>query len=151
MPRSIAMRLLVCVTLVTGGLIAAPGVAAAAALTVPAQFTDTLVGTASGPTAIAFMPDGRMLVTTQGGRLRIGTGDALLPTPALDLSSRICTNSERGLLGVAPDPDPASKAIYLYYTARGSSSTCPTNDGSSANPSGAPVNRVSKFVLGDDN
>src|SRR3954465_10886990 len=112
MPRSIAVRLLVCLTLVTGGLVVAPGVAAAAALTVPAQFTDTLVGTAPGPTAIAFMPDGRMLVTTQGGRLRLGTGNRLLPTPALDLAARICTNSERGLLGVAADPDAASHAIY---------------------------------------
>jgi len=148
MHRSIAVRLLLCSTLVIGGLVAAPGIATAAAMTVPAQFTDTLVGTAASPTAIAFMPDGRMLVATQSGRLRVGTGDALSATVALDLSSRICTNSERGLLGVAADPDPTSKAIYLYFTERGSDPTCPTNTGTTKNPVGAPTNQVSKFVLG---
>ena len=114
----------------------------------PAQFTDTLVAGVGQPTALAFLPDGRMLVTTQPGRLRVVSGGTLLPTPALDLSGRICSNSERGLLGVAADPDAASKAFYVYYTARGTSSSCPTG---SANPAGAPTNRVSRFVIRDDN
>lgn len=124
--------------------------APATAATVPTQFTDALVANVPAPTAVAFMPDGRMLLSTQPGQLRVRTAaGALLATPALNLSSRLCTNSERGLLGVAADPDAATRAIYLFYTARGSSTTCPTSQG--ANPAGAPVNRVSRFILGDNN
>lgn len=142
------------VHVVVGALLAAGLTAAvsppALAATVPAGFSDALVADVDNPTAIAFTADGRMLVTQQAGRLRVRTAaGALLSTPALDLAGRVCTNSERGLLGVATDPDPATRAIYLFYTARGTSSTCPTSQG--ANPAGAPVNRVSRFVLRDDN
>ncbi|MGW6128618.1 PQQ-dependent sugar dehydrogenase [Cellulomonas sp. NPDC055163] len=134
--------------LVAAGLTALAGAPASAA-TVPAGFTDALVADVDNPTAIAFTADGRMLVTQQAGRLRVRTAAGqLLATPALDLAGRICTNGERGLLGVAVDPDPATRAIYVYYTARGTSSTCPSSQG--ANPAGAPVNRVSRFVLRDD-
>lgn len=135
-------------TLLAAGLTAAVSPPALAA-TVPAGFTDALVADIDNPTAIAFTADGRMLVTQQAGRLRVRTAaGALLATPALDLAGRLCTNSERGLLGVAVDPDPATRAIYLFYTARGTSTACPTSQG--ANPAGAPVNRVSRFVLRDD-
>ena len=142
--RSIVRRVVIVLVLVMGGVpvVMAPEVSAAPVL--PPRFTDTLVASVGQPTALDFMPDGRMLVTTQPGRVRVVSGGTLLPTPALDLSARICSNSERGLLGVAADPDPASKAMYLYYTARGTSSSCPTG---SPNPPGAPVNRVSRFVL----
>ena len=48
---------------------------------------------------LAFTPDGRILVTTQTGTLRVVESGALLPAPALDLSARVCDNRERGLLG----------------------------------------------------
>ncbi|MBD7917439.1 PQQ-dependent sugar dehydrogenase [Cellulomonas sp. Sa3CUA2] len=118
--------------------------------TVPSGFTDALVADVDNPTAIAFTADGRMLVAQQAGRLRVRTAaGTLLSTPALDLTGRLCTNAERGLLGVAVDPDPATRAIYVFYTARGTSTSCPTSQ--RANPAGAPTNRVSRFVLGDDN
>ncbi|MBO3095605.1 PQQ-dependent sugar dehydrogenase [Cellulomonas dongxiuzhuiae] len=118
--------------------------------TVPTGFTDALVADVDNPTAIAFTADGRMLVAQQAGRLRVRTAaGSLLSTPALDLTGRLCTNAERGLLGVAVDPDPATRAIYVFYTARGTSASCPTSQ--RANPAGAPTNRVSRFVLGDDN
>lgn len=144
------MRTLVAVvtgTLVAAGLVVAGPPPATAA--VPAGFTESLVATVPNPSAIAFTADGRMLVTQQSGSLRVRTAaGTLLATPALNLSSRLCANSERGLLGVATDPDPASRAIYLFYTAR-TGTTCPTSQGGT--PAGAPVNRVSRFVLGDDN
>ncbi len=112
---------------------------------VPADFADTLVASVASPTALAFTPDGRMLITTQPGRLRMYQNGALLATPALDLSSRLCTNSERGLLGVAVDPSFASnRFIYLYYTFN-KNNTCANNTATS------PVNRVSRFVLPDSN
>lgn len=126
-------------------LIAAGTVSGTArSITLPAGFTDELVVGLGGPTAFAFTPDGRMLVTTQGGTLRVVNGaGALLPTAALNLSARICANSERGLLGVAVDPAfSANRFIYLYYTWK-KFGVCESN---TAN---APVNRVSRFVLPD--
>jgi glucose/arabinose dehydrogenase len=116
----------------------APGVAVGA---VPAGFEDAVVATVAAPTGLAFTPDGRLLITTQPGRLYIVQNDTLLTTPALNLAAILCTNSERGLLGVAVDPSFASNGfIYLYYTFNKSGS-CP------ANTAAAPVNRVSRFTL----
>ncbi len=116
-------------------LVAVPAGPAAAAV-LPAGFSDDLVATVGSPTALAFTPDGRMLVTTQGGTLRIVRNGALLTGPALDLTSRTCSSSERGLLGVAVDPSfPTNRFIYLYNT---------------HNLFGTCVNRVSRWVLGDD-
>jgi uncharacterized protein (TIGR03437 family) len=108
-------------------------------------FTDTLVANVPGPTAIAFLPDGRMLVTSQNGTLRIfnsGAGGSA-PIVALTIpSDRLCSNSERGLLGVAVDPDFESNSfLYLYYTFRPDGAIC----GSRTNP--MPRNRVSRFRL----
>jgi glucose/arabinose dehydrogenase len=114
--------------------------AAAAKATVPAGFVDELVTNVAGPTGLAFTPDGRLLITTQPGSLRVYQSGALVPTAALDLGGVLCSNSERGLLGVAVDPAFASnRFIYLYYTLR-KGAGCPTF-------SPAVVNRVSRFVL----
>jgi glucose/arabinose dehydrogenase len=118
----------------------------------PPGFEDTLVTDVGQPTGIAFTPDGRLLITTQPGQLRIYQNGVLSGTAALNLSGVICTNSERGLLGVAVDPNFASNHfIYLYYTIRRSNSPtnpCPT--GPDAGPT-FPVNRVSRFILPDTN
>ena len=108
-------------------------VASPAAAVVPSGFQDVLVqGTLGGPTALAFTPDGRLLIARQVGVLRVYAGGALIPTPALTLAS-VCSSSERGLLGVAVDPDFASNSfVYFYYT---------------VNKAGTCFNRVSRFVL----
>jgi glucose/arabinose dehydrogenase len=100
------------------------GLASVSALaqTVPTGFTNTLVATVGSPTDFAFLPDGRMLITTQGGILRVycpsnalpgcsgvPASGGLLTPPAITLNP-ICTNSEQGLLGVAVDPSFASAA-----------------------------------------
>jgi len=121
-----------------------PGLPAGA--TVPAGFTDNLVATVASPTQIAFTPDGRLLITTQPGQLRVYQNGALLPTPALNLASVICSGFERGLLGVVPDPSFATNGyIYLYYSFKKSGS-CPPND-----PINSPPNRVSRFTLPPSN
>jgi glucose/arabinose dehydrogenase len=105
--------------------------------TLPAGFTDSFVASVASPTALAFTPDGRLLVTSQSGTLRVIDGGSLLPAPALDLTSTICADEERGLLGVAVDPAFGSNHfVYLYHT--------------TATTAGC-VNRVSRFVLGDNN
>ncbi len=140
--------LLAVLTLVVGTLPAlappaAPAAAAAAAAAaLPEGFADELVTNLPAPTAVAFTRDGRMLVATQAGRLHVVQDGVLRPTPALDLSARTCSNSERGLLGVATEP--GTDAVFLFWTAK-TGSACPTG---SPNPAGAPVNRVSRFTLG---
>jgi glucose/arabinose dehydrogenase/PKD repeat protein len=115
---------------------------AAGAITLPFGFTDEQVTPLASPTALAFTPDGRLLITTQPGQLRVYQNGALVGTPALNLASPnnvICSNSERGLLGVAVDPafaTPNNNFIYVYYT---------------FNRSGTCVNRVSRFVLSTAN
>jgi len=118
------------------------------AQTLPAGFADALVANVVGPTAIAFTPDGRMLITTQGGALRVYADGALLPTAALTFAaSAICTGFERGLLGVAVDPQfTTNNYIYLFYTFQR-----PDPGDCSANTANSPVNRVSRFVLPANN
>ncbi|HEX7175225.1 MAG TPA: PQQ-dependent sugar dehydrogenase [Pyrinomonadaceae bacterium] len=110
---------------------AAPAVAAA---TLPSGFTETQVaGGLSSPTAMAFAPDGRLFVCQQGGQLRVIKNGVLLPTPFVTLS--VSASGERGLLGVAFDPNFASNQfVYVYYTA-----TTP-----------AIHNRVSRFTAAGD-
>jgi glucose/arabinose dehydrogenase len=113
-------------------LAAAIFVAPAGAEALPTNFSDDLVVTVSLPTAIAFTPDGRMLVTTQGGALYAASG-GVLGAAVLDLSSRICATSERGMLGVAVDPSfTSNRYVYVYYT---------------VNKAGTCVNRTSRFVF----
>ncbi|HYP02559.1 MAG TPA: PQQ-dependent sugar dehydrogenase [Pyrinomonadaceae bacterium] len=104
------------------------------AATVPAGFTDTLVaGNLTNATAMAIAPDGRIFVCLQDGNLRVVKNGALLPTPFLTVT--VNASGERGLLGVAFDPNFASNNfVYVYYTA-----TTP-----------AIHNRVSRFTANGD-
>jgi len=66
-------------------------------------------------TAFAATPDGRLLVAEQGGSLRVVKNGALLATPFVTLP--VDATGERGLLGVAVDPNFAANGfVYLYYT-----------------------------------
>jgi glucose/arabinose dehydrogenase/PKD repeat protein len=119
---------------VVSSLLATAGVRPAAAA-VPAGFTDTQVTPIANPTDLGFTPDGRILITVKTGALRVVQGGSLLATPALSLT--VCSQSERGLLGVTVDPDFASNSfIYLFYT---------------TNTSGSCKNRVSRFTLPSSN
>src|ERR1043166_1000800 len=84
--------------------------------TVPTGFTDTLVANGlTNPTAMAFAPDGRIFVCEQGGTLRVIKNGALLPTPFLTVT--VDSAGERGLLGIAFDPNFVSnQLVYVYYT-----------------------------------
>ena len=87
--------------------------------TVPPGFTETLVaGGLSDPIAMAFAPDGRIFITEHAGNLRVIKDGALLPTPFVSIS--VDSTGERGLHGVALDPDFASNQyVYVHYTVPG--------------------------------
>lgn len=67
-------------------------------------------------TAAAFAPDGRMFVTELLGAIRIvDAGGGLNPTPFAQIS--VLDGGERGLLGIALDPDfDTNGYVYIYYT-----------------------------------
>src|SRR4026209_2324177 len=91
------------------------GVSATYAATLPEGFTETTISGLSNPTAMEIAPDGRIFVCQQGGSLRVIKNGALLATPFLTVS--VDSNGERGLLGVAFDPNFATNNfVYIYYT-----------------------------------
>lgn len=114
-------------------------VKAASAFTGPAGVVDQpVVGGVPAPTAIDWLPNGELLVATQGGVLfrRTGAGAA---QPVLNLSGRVCATGEMGLLGLAVDAAFSGNGfIYLYYTRAGAGGECgPANR----------ANRVSRFTV----
>lgn len=68
------------------------------------------------PWDIAFLPDGRALVTERTGAVRIVAADGRLsPTPAARLT--VSQNGEGGLLGLALDPAFSAGQPFVYLTA----------------------------------
>ncbi|HKG14532.1 MAG TPA: PQQ-dependent sugar dehydrogenase [Pyrinomonadaceae bacterium] len=90
--------------------------AASRAASLPEGFTERRVAEGlTGATAMAFAPDGRLFVCQQDGRLRVVKGGELLTEPFATFE--VDSTGERGLLGVAFDPDFASNGfVYVYYT-----------------------------------
>lgn len=116
--------------------VAAPAAPVAAA-TVPAGFTDTRVRGFNTPTTVEWLPNGRIAVLEKRGTMYVGTpgGDY---TARLELD--VCTGSEMGLLGVAPDPAFLSNGyLYVYY-----SRPAPGAPGTGC------VNRLSRFTMPGD-
>ncbi|MFN7949399.1 MAG: PQQ-dependent sugar dehydrogenase [Blastocatellia bacterium] len=94
------------------------------AITVSAQnFTDpgfvseTLATLpAFSPTGAAFAPDGRLFVWQKNGQVRIIKNGTLLTQPFIDISSHVNRSGDRGLMGLAVDPDFATnRFVYLLY------------------------------------
>jgi glucose/arabinose dehydrogenase len=100
----------------------------------PGGFVETQITGLSNATAIAVHPDGRIFVCQQTGELRVIKNGAVLPTPFTTIT--VNSVGERGLLGVAFDPNYATnRFVYVYYTA-----TTPTIH-----------NRVSRFTANASN
>ena len=79
----------------------------------------TLVQGLEHPWGMAFLPDGRILITEREGRLRIVRDGRLDPNPVTGLPA-IAPNGQGGLLDVALHPQFAQNGwIYLSYSARG--------------------------------
>jgi glucose/arabinose dehydrogenase len=60
---------------------------------------------------------GRLFILEQAGVIRIFQEDNLLPTPFLDIHTRVLSGGERGLLGLAFHPDYSQNGyFYVNYT-----------------------------------
>lgn len=108
----------------------------ASAATLPAGFSEArIVSGIANPTAMTIAPDGRIFIAEQAGRLRVVKDGVLLAQPFLTLTPH--SLGERGLLGVALDPDfNANGYVYVFYT----SPTAPPR-----------INRVSRFTASVEN
>ena len=79
----------------------------------------TLTDKLEYPWGLAFLPDGRMLVTERPGRLRIVAQDGTLSAPLAGVPA-VAAEGQGGLLDVALAPDFAqSRTIYLSYAEPG--------------------------------
>ncbi|PYM04787.1 MAG: hypothetical protein DMF13_00565 [Verrucomicrobia bacterium] len=107
----------------------------ATAANLPSGFTEEQFGgnLSGSPTAMAFAPDGRLFVCLQSGQLRVIKNGSLLSAPFASLT--VDSSGERGLLGIAFDPNFATNHyLYVYYTV----ATSPIH------------NRVSRFTAAGD-
>jgi glucose/arabinose dehydrogenase len=75
------------------------------------------------PWGLAFLPDGRMLVTERPGRLRVVAADGTLSAPLAGVPA-VYARGQGGLLDVALDPDfAANQLVYLSYSEPGDDGT----------------------------
>jgi len=111
-----------------------PGAGDHGPVTLPPGFTrETVVKGLTGATAMEVAPDGRVFVCEQTGALRVIKGGALLAEPFVTLE--VDSHWERGLIGVALDPDFARNGfVYL----------------NSVSPRRYPHHRISRFTAAGD-
>jgi glucose/arabinose dehydrogenase len=115
---------------------------AATASALPSGFVEELVAAGlAQPTAMAFLPDGRMLVTEKRGSVRVVKNGALLATPFIDLSAEVNDYWDRGLGGLAIDPAFATNGyVYLFYP----------HDSDGTDGTGAVTNRLVRVTAAGD-
>jgi glucose/arabinose dehydrogenase len=104
-------------------LLPASPAAPAAAVVDPAHVRVGFVQRASGftqPVGVVGARDGtpRLFVLEKTGRIRVWTNGVLQAAPYLDLSAKVSTDNERGLLGLAFDPAFRTRPhLWVVYTA----------------------------------
>ncbi|HYO55548.1 PQQ-dependent sugar dehydrogenase [Archangium sp.] len=84
----------------------------------PSGFSDEVfISGLEVPTNFVSLPDGRFFIAEKSGVVRVYEQGALLPTPLLDIRDQVNDYQDRGLMGLAVDPEfPANGFIYLLYT-----------------------------------
>ena len=84
------------------------------------------------PTTFAIAPDGRFFIVQQNGIVKVLKNGSILPQPFTNMT--VCQGGERGLLGIALDPQfDINNYVYMYYTIPG-----------------CAFNRVSRFLASGD-
>src|SRR3954451_15743422 len=94
--------------------------AAAAGTTLPAGFTESVAFSGiTEPTTLRFAPDGRVFVALKSGIIDVYDNvDDTTPTVYADLRTQVADFWDRGLLGLALDPqfDSGRPYVYALYT-----------------------------------
>ena len=89
----------------------------------------------------------RIFVVEKRGTIRIVQGGATLTTPFVDLSSKVSTGSEQGLLGMAFHPQYASNGLFVvHYTDPSGNTKVSTLRVSSADPNRADPATEATFL-----
>jgi aldose sugar dehydrogenase len=87
---------------------------------------ETVVEGVEEPWGLAFLPDGRMLITEKAGRLRVVENGRLQPEPVAGVPA-VWARNQGGLLDVAVHPDYAKHGwIYLSYSDPGENDSAMT-------------------------
>ena len=92
---------------------------AASAATVPAGFSEeTVFSGLTEPMAVRFAPDGRVFVAEKSGLIKVFPNlTTNTPTVFADLRTNVYNFWDRGLLGLALDPNFATNPyVYVLYT-----------------------------------
>jgi hypothetical protein len=96
-----------------------PAAATVSYATVQLGLEPVVSGLASPVYLTAPPGDARLFVVEQAGRIRVVRNGAVLPTPFLDISARVLSGGERGLLSMAFDPRYATNGyFFVYFTDR---------------------------------
>ncbi|MEO7175528.1 MAG: PQQ-dependent sugar dehydrogenase [Saprospiraceae bacterium] len=86
----------------------------------PILALDTVVSGLTQPIHVTNSGDSRIFVTERQGRIRIVQGGTLVPTPFLNISTKVNTSGEGGLSGLAFHPQFSSnRYFYVKYTRTG--------------------------------
>lgn len=92
---------------------------------------------------LTFAPDGRIFIWQKTGVVRIFKNGVLLTTPFIDIHTRVNSFGDRGLLGMALDPNFATnRFVYLLYT---------YESGSNPNNSAARTARLTRVTASSAN
>lgn len=80
-------------------------------------------------------PAGRFFIVQKTGEIRIWNGNAILPTPFLNINTLVEDNGEQGLLSMAFHPQYAANGFFfVYYSANNGNITVARYQRSGSNP-----------------
>jgi glucose/arabinose dehydrogenase len=111
------MRGALALALILFGVAAATPAASAGEL--PTSFLDSIaIEGLDSPTAVRFAPDGEVFIAEKNGEiLRYDSVEDKTPTLFADLRKQVYDNGDRGILGLAVDPQfPTRPYVYALYT-----------------------------------
>ena len=104
---------------VTGLCLAVLFAQKANAATYPPNFVEKMIDSSlMSPSGMDFAPDGRLFIGQQKGQIRLVKNDTMRTPNVLNIQAKVDYNTERGVMGIALDPNFATNGyLYIYYTA----------------------------------
>lgn len=118
--------------LVFTAVVASIAVTASMCIALPTNFVWDDAAPGAGfdtPTGLAFFPDGRFIVTEKAGVAWVVQNGIKLPTPLWSSTNEVLSNGDRGLIGVAVDPNyRVNHFVYFSYVVDPDSNGVDDND-----------------------